>query len=253
MEAVALLSKLRPRLTFANVVSLIALFVALGGSSYAALKVTSRNVPKDALTGADIKNLTGRDVRNNSLTGADVKNLRSNDVKDSSLLAQDFAPGQLPKGDTGPPGPSTGPAGGALAGSYPNPGLAPPEAWHEVSTFGTCSISPVVPWENYGASLATAAYYRDPLGVVRLKGSVKCAGPAGDYTIFNLPQGYRPAAIQYFPARANFGTESNGVAVVTSGQVTLSRGTSSCNNPHTHLSLDAVSFRCGPSGQNGCP
>jgi hypothetical protein len=109
-----LLSKLRTRLTFANVVSVIALFVALGGSSYAALKVTSRNVPKDALTGADIKNLTGRDVRNDSLTGADVKNLGSGDVANGKLLAEDFAPGQLPKGDTGETGPP-GPPGPAAA------------------------------------------------------------------------------------------------------------------------------------------
>ena len=47
----------------------VAVFIALGGSCYAALRVTGRNVPKEALTGADIKNLTGRDVRNNSLTG----------------------------------------------------------------------------------------------------------------------------------------------------------------------------------------
>jgi hypothetical protein len=111
-----LLSSFRTRLTYANVMATIAVFIALGGSSYAALKVTSRNVPKDALTGADIKNLTGKDVRNNSLTGADVKNLGSGDVTDSSLLARDFAPGQLPsgprgdKGDQGPPG-EQGPPG----------------------------------------------------------------------------------------------------------------------------------------------
>lgn len=51
------------RPSHATVVAYLALFVALGGSSYAALKVTGRNVPKDALSGADIKNLTGRDVR----------------------------------------------------------------------------------------------------------------------------------------------------------------------------------------------
>jgi hypothetical protein len=95
------LSNLRARLTYANVMATIAVFVALGGSSYAALKVTSRNVPRDALTGADIKNLTGRDVRNNSLTGADVKNLGSRDVANGKLLAEDFAPGQLPRGDRG--------------------------------------------------------------------------------------------------------------------------------------------------------
>src|SRR5918997_6370835 len=92
---------------YANVMATIAVFIALGGSSYAALKVTGRNVPKDALTGADIKNLTGKDVKNNRLTGADVKNLTSGDVTDSSLLAEDFASGQLaagPQGERGPHG-----------------------------------------------------------------------------------------------------------------------------------------------------
>jgi hypothetical protein len=101
---------LRSSLTYANVMATVAVFVALGGSSYAALQVTSKNVPRDALTGADIKNLTGRDVRNNSLTGADVKNLRSADIANGRLLAEDFAQGQLPKGETGATG-ATGPKG----------------------------------------------------------------------------------------------------------------------------------------------
>lgn len=116
LGVLVVLAKLRSRMTYANVVATIALFVALGGSSYAALKVTGRNVPKDALTGADIKNLTGRDVINNSLTGADVKNLTSADVTNGKLLAEDFAPGQLPKGETG----ATGPAGSALAYAHIN-------------------------------------------------------------------------------------------------------------------------------------
>jgi hypothetical protein len=101
---------LRSSLTYANVMATVAVFVALGGSSYAALRVTGKNVPRDALTGADIKNLTGRDVRNNSLTGADVKNLRSADIANGRLLAEDFAQGQLPKGETGATG-ATGPKG----------------------------------------------------------------------------------------------------------------------------------------------
>lgn len=50
---------LRRHLNFANVVSMLALFVALGGTSYSAIK----------LTGADVRNgsLTGKDVRNRSL------------------------------------------------------------------------------------------------------------------------------------------------------------------------------------------
>src|SRR3954452_23251742 len=81
-----------------------AMFIALGGSSYAAVRITGRNVPKDALTGADIKDLTGKDVRNNSLTGADVRRLTGADVVNGSLRAQDFAAGQLPQGEKGAPG-----------------------------------------------------------------------------------------------------------------------------------------------------
>ncbi len=104
------LRKLRSRLTYANVMATVAVFIALGGSSYAALRITGRNVPRNALTGADIKNLTGKDVRNNSLTGADVRSLRSGDVANGTLLAEDFATDQLPAGQQGPAGPA-GPAG----------------------------------------------------------------------------------------------------------------------------------------------
>lgn len=88
--------KVRGRLTYANVMATIAVFVALGGSSYAALQVTGKNV-KDS-------SLTGRDIKNSSLTTSDVKN--------RSLLSQDFKAGQLPagpKGDTGPQGPKGDP------------------------------------------------------------------------------------------------------------------------------------------------
>jgi len=120
---VRVLRQVRRHLTYANATASVAIFIALGGSSYAALRVTGRDVPKDALTGADIKKLTGRDVRNNSLTGADVKN--------KSLAPKDFrgsvrgpqgppgAPGATgvggargTKGDNGEPGPR-GPAGPA--------------------------------------------------------------------------------------------------------------------------------------------
>ena len=46
-------------------------------------------------------------------------------VKDRSLLARDFKPGQLPRGEPGPPGTIEGvAAGGDLAGAYPSPELA---------------------------------------------------------------------------------------------------------------------------------
>jgi hypothetical protein len=101
------LAKLRNRLTFANVVSVLALFVALGGSSYAAIKVTGKNV-KDS-------SLTGKDIKNSSLTSSDVKN--------RSLLSKDFKTGQLPAGPRGADG-SNGTNGFGLL-AYPFGSVTP--------------------------------------------------------------------------------------------------------------------------------
>jgi hypothetical protein len=68
----------RRRLSFANVISLIALFVALGGSSFAALTVTGKHVKNSSLT--------GKDVRNDSLTGRDVKNLHPDEIAGSPCV-----------------------------------------------------------------------------------------------------------------------------------------------------------------------
>ena len=59
-------------------VALVALFVALGGSSYAALKVSSRQIVNNSVRSADLRNndVRARDVRNNSLTGADINEAR---------------------------------------------------------------------------------------------------------------------------------------------------------------------------------
>ena len=90
-------ARFRPRLSYANVMATLAVVIALGGSSYAAISVTGRDV-KDG-------SLTGRDVKDSSLTGVDVR--------DGTLLATDFKAGQLPQGPVGPQGPAgtEGPAG----------------------------------------------------------------------------------------------------------------------------------------------
>lgn len=75
-------------------VSVLALVVAMGGTSYAAMTIGSR------------------DVENGSLTTKDVKDdsLRGVDVRDGSLRAKDFREGDLPAGPVGPVGPA-GPQG----------------------------------------------------------------------------------------------------------------------------------------------
>lgn len=63
-------SAIRSRGTFSNVVSLMALFVALGGTAFAASQLA-----KNSVGSKQIKNgsATGKDVKNNSLKGKDIK------------------------------------------------------------------------------------------------------------------------------------------------------------------------------------
>ena len=74
---------MRVRLSFSNVISLLALFIALGGASYAAFKLPRNSVGPTQL-------------RNNAVTSGKVRN--------HSLRAVDFAKGQLPSGKAGATG-----------------------------------------------------------------------------------------------------------------------------------------------------
>jgi hypothetical protein len=100
------------RLSPGTLISLLALFVALGGTSYAAVTISGKNVKNGSLSGADVKNssLSGADVKNNSLSGADIQKIKSGDITNGTLLSKDFKTGQLPRGAQGPRGDS-GPAG----------------------------------------------------------------------------------------------------------------------------------------------
>jgi hypothetical protein len=108
-------------LTYSNVMATLAVFVALGGSSYAAITITGKEVRNNSLTGADI--------RNNSLKSGDLRNnsVKSSDVKNGSLKAKDFAAGAIPGGATWSYRADV--RGGPNSGTMPNiPGLGTPSA-----------------------------------------------------------------------------------------------------------------------------
>lgn len=71
---------MRPRLSYANVVATLALFIALGGASYAALKlpknsVGTKQLKKSAVTTAKVKSeaITAAKVKKATLTGGQIK------------------------------------------------------------------------------------------------------------------------------------------------------------------------------------
>jgi hypothetical protein len=83
----------------AMAVAVVALFVALGGGAYAAIRL-----PKHSVGTRELKSqaVTGGKLRDNAVTSAKVK--------DHSLLGRDFKAGELPSGAQGPAG-QPGPRG----------------------------------------------------------------------------------------------------------------------------------------------
>ena len=75
--------------TFSNVVAFVALFVALGGSVYAAGKISGTQIKAGSLPGNRIKpkSLAGKQIKPKSLTGKQVKanSLGADQIKESTL------------------------------------------------------------------------------------------------------------------------------------------------------------------------
>jgi hypothetical protein len=79
--------KLRQHLTYANVTATLALFVALGGSSYAAFRVGSREIADNSIRSRDVHNhtLTRHDLARNTLDGSVIRESRLGRVPRASV------------------------------------------------------------------------------------------------------------------------------------------------------------------------
>jgi hypothetical protein len=162
------LKKASKRLTYANVVSSICLFLLLSGvTAFAAVQLDKNSVGS-------------KQLKKNSVTGAKVKNhsLTGKDIKLSKL--------------------GTVPLANHAVSADTASALTPLEAIHLVGApgeppflSGSVNASSV----KGGAGLSPVGFYKDHEGIVHLEGVAKAGTPgSGVATIFNLPPGFRPQA-----------------------------------------------------------
>ncbi|MBV9311511.1 MAG: hypothetical protein JOZ73_11800 [Solirubrobacterales bacterium] len=202
------------------VVALIALVVALGGTSYAAFKL-----PRNSVGTKQIKNraVTNKKLANGAVTAAKVKNgtLTGNKINSSSL-------GTVPQASNAA---NASALGGSPADSYAR--SAGNEQFHLVGAPGEPGFDSG--WANFGSGAQTAGFYKDQFGVVHIRGDVtRNAGT--NTTIFTLPPGYLPTAFEHFPVYGNGGTAA-GIAIHPDGTVGLVGGNSA------FIGLNGITFR----------
>lgn len=215
---------MRKHLTYANVMATVAIVLAVGGgAAYAANTVFSSDIVDGEV--------------------------RSVDLANNSVRTAKIADGQVTAGD-----------------------LAPPEAWHAVragsSSSDRCATGAVAvfcsydfvgdffPWKNYGSGFATAAYYKDQLGIVHLKGlvanDVEFSGQTvQSVRIFRMPGAYRPDSRRTFAsvgsATADWSVGPGRVDVGPDGLVSLvsdcAPAADLCSSTGAYVTLDGIGFR----------
>ncbi len=90
-------------------------------------------------------------------------------------------------------------------------------------------------WVNYGGVYQDAGYYKDPLGMVHLRGLVKDGTATAGTTLFTLPVGFRPLAQTVLITLTN--SVLGALNIETDGDVNVGGGTSSA-----WFSLENITF-----------
>lgn len=109
-----------------------------------------------------------------------------------------------------------------------------------------CNVVPEG-WYDLGED-RELAYYRDPFGIVHLQGGYQRCGNNPPGAPVNLPAGYRPAIASSFAVAANGGLDATATFHIGPGGEATGYGAA-----YNAAALDGITFRCGPSSQNGCP
>ena len=231
---------LDPRRSRGTLIALVALLVALGGTAVAA----------GGLTGKQKKQVTtiAKKVFNSKIGGASVAHAGTATSADRATTADSATNAGTAT--------NANQLGGAPASSYAQqsslatPAFTPASGVVDTPLANNCAAagSPNA-WADRSDNVNfIVGYTRDVTGFVHLQGSAWRCGTAGS-TVFTLPAGFRPTKLAHVSAVMEDSTPDTG-QVMVGGNGDVSAPDVAVNKS---ISLDGITFRCGPSGSNGCP
>jgi hypothetical protein len=188
-----------------NAVALLALFVALGGTGYAATSINGKVIKNGTIAGKKLKK--------NTLGGTQVKESKLATVPRSARANSAAVADTATSAGGAPP---TGAAGGDLAGSFPAPSIAAAPTPTVVADNPNTSTDPCAPPNPQtgvycgtstrrflaGASSSPGiSFWRDRLGEIHIRGgtNVSTGTLSVNEILFILPPGARPAAFSAHP------------------------------------------------------
>jgi hypothetical protein len=229
------LKQIRKRLTYANVMSSLAVFLVLGGATaFAAIKKVGPNeikansiktgkIVKEAVTAGKLKNsaVTESKLADGAVTGGKLADnaVTTPKIADNAVttpkIANDTVTGEKVKESTLGTVPSATDAqqlGGLPASSYAKSQL---EAVHEIGAPGQPVFENGCNNNNVSA-FGEAGFYKDGFGIVHLVGVL--SGCTSGNSTFTLPAGFRPTDANLMVVAASENT-SGEVSVLPSGEV----------------------------------
>jgi hypothetical protein len=229
-------SGITDRLTYANVVATLALFLVLSGG--AAIAATGGNfILGKANTASSQTSLSA------PITGKSLQVTNTSTGAGATALGLNTASGHPPFAVNS--GTKVAKLNADMLDGSDSTAFATKasEPVHVVGSAGEPAFQNN--YTNYGSGFSTAGFYKDSTRIVHLRGTLKKLSGTFDAAAFTLPAGYRPPQILYMPAAADGG--SGALQINTDGSVIPYCFTGLCTTGAggVGIGIDGLTFRAG--------